>query len=108
LRVICAAGGQQEHHTFTQTRSGGVIETSANRRQHIKGDFGLFFSGFFENYSIFTVFIDLCRMVIWNLSKFSLAGHLIAMYMTISLMVIDAQEMLAARKPAFSANRRSF
>jgi len=47
-------------------------------------------------------------MVIWNLSKRSLVGHLIAMYMTISIMVIDAQEMLAVRKLAFPAIRRSF
>jgi len=35
LSVICAAGGQQEHHTVTQARSAGVIKISANRRQHI-------------------------------------------------------------------------
>ena len=40
FQVICAAGGQQEHHPVTQTRSGGVIKTGANRRQHIKRDFG--------------------------------------------------------------------
>ena len=33
--------------------------------------------------------IDLCRMVIWNLNKRSLLSHLPAMYMTVSLMVID-------------------
>ena len=71
-------------------------------------DFVDFLAFFFENCSIFTVFIDLCMMVIWNLSKRSLLGHLIAMYMTVSPVVIDAQEMLAARKLAFPANRRSF
>ena len=70
--------------------------------------FGCFLAFFAENCSIFTVFIDLCRMVIWNRSKRSLAGHLFAMYMTVIRMVIDAQEILAVRKPAFSANRRSF
>ncbi len=39
LQVICAAGGQQEHHTITQTRSGGVLKSGANRRQRIKGGF---------------------------------------------------------------------
>ncbi|HUU16268.1 MAG TPA: hypothetical protein VMW72_03885, partial [Sedimentisphaerales bacterium] len=51
--------------------------------------------------------IDLCMMVIWNLSKRSLLSHLLAMYMTVRLMVIDAQEMLAVRKRAFSAINRS-
>jgi len=32
-----AAGGQLEHHTVTQTRSGGVVKISANRRQHKAG-----------------------------------------------------------------------
>jgi len=44
--------------------------------------------------------IGLCRMVIWNLSLSTLS-HLFAMYMTVSLMVIDTQVMLAARKRAF-------
>ena len=48
--TACAAGGQQEHHTLTQTRSGGVIKTSANRRQHIfRGIRGLFLTFFVEN-----------------------------------------------------------
>jgi len=34
--VICAAGGQQEHHTVTQARSAGVIKSGANRRQHFQ------------------------------------------------------------------------
>jgi hypothetical protein len=45
-------------------------------------------------------------MGIWNLSKLSLLSHLLAMYMTVSLMVIDAQEMLAVRKLAFPAFSR--
>jgi len=36
---ICAAGGQHEEHTITQTRSGRVSKTSANHRQHIVRDF---------------------------------------------------------------------
>ena len=52
--------------------------------------------------------IDLCMMVIWNLSKRSLLRHLFAMYMTVRLMVIDAQEMLAVLKLAFPAISRSF
>jgi hypothetical protein len=47
-------------------------------------------------------------MGIWNLSKRSLLSHLFAMYMTVSLMIIDAQEMLAVRKLAFPAISRSF
>jgi hypothetical protein len=42
-------------------------------------------------------------MVIWNLSKRSLLGHMFAMYMTVRFMVIYAQEMLAVRKLAFPA-----
>jgi hypothetical protein len=45
-------------------------------------------------------------MVIWNLRQL-LLRHLIAMYMTVSLMVIDAQETLAVRKSAFPAISRS-
>ena len=56
LSVDCAAGGQQEHHTFTQTRSGGVITISANRRQHIYVVFFGFLAFFVENWSIFDVF----------------------------------------------------
>ena len=55
LEVICAAEGQQEHQTITQTRSVGVIKTSANRRQHIKGDFGLVFSVFCRKMLDFSV-----------------------------------------------------
>jgi len=51
--------------------------------------------------------IDLCRMVIWYLNKRSLLSYLLAMYMTVSLMVIDTQEMLAVRKLAFPAISRS-
>jgi len=46
-------------------------------------------------------------MVIWNLRQL-LLSNLIAMYMTVSLMVIDAQETLAVRKRAFPAIIRSF
>jgi hypothetical protein len=46
-------------------------------------------------------------MVIWNISKRSLRSHLFPMYMTVNLMVIDAQEMLAVQKLAFSAISRS-
>jgi hypothetical protein len=45
-------------------------------------------------------------MVVRNLTH-SLVSHLIAMYMTVSIMVIDTQEMLTARKRAFPAIRRS-
>jgi hypothetical protein len=47
--------------------------------------------------------IDLDMMVIWNLSKLSLPSHLFEMNMTVILMVIDAQAMLAVRKLAFPA-----
>jgi len=36
LSVICAAGGQHEHHTDTQTRSDGVIKNGVNHRQHFQ------------------------------------------------------------------------
>ena len=52
--------------------------------------------------------IDLYMMVIWNLSKLSLPSHLFEVNMTVSLMVIDTQEMLAVRKLAFPVSRRSF
>lgn len=45
-------------------------------------------------------------MVIWNLT-ISLLRNLITMYMTVSLMVIDTQEMLAVRKLAFPVFSRS-
>jgi hypothetical protein len=35
--IVSAGGGQREHRTLTQTRSGGVIKTGANRRQHKSG-----------------------------------------------------------------------
>ena len=38
--------------------------------------------------------IGLCKMVIWNLMQF-LLSRLFAMYMTVRLMVIDTQEMIA-------------
>ena len=47
-------------------------------------------------------------MVIRNLSQRSLLVHQIAMYMTVIRMVVDAQEMPAARKLAFPAGRGSF
>ena len=31
---------QHDHHTITQTRSGGVIKSGANRRMHILSYFG--------------------------------------------------------------------
>jgi len=45
-------------------------------------------------------------MVIWSLMHL-LLSHLIAMYMTVSLMVIDTQETLTVRKRAFPAINRS-
>jgi hypothetical protein len=45
-------------------------------------------------------------MVIWNLT-ISLLSHLIAMYMTVILMVIDTQEMLTVRISAFPVFSRS-
>ena len=51
--------------------------------------------------------IGLYSMMIWNL-KFLLLRHLIPMYMTVSLMVIDTQDMRAVRKRAFPARSRSF
>jgi hypothetical protein len=39
-------------------------------------------------------------MVIWNL-MIALLSHLVAMYMTVSPMVIDTQQMLAVRIRAF-------
>jgi len=45
-------------------------------------------------------------MVIWSLRQL-LLSHLIAMYMTVSLMVIDTQETLAVRKLTFPAISRS-
>ncbi len=45
-------------------------------------------------------------MVIWNLT-ISLLRHLIAMYMTVILMVIDTQEMLTVRIRAFPVLSRS-
>jgi len=45
-------------------------------------------------------------MVIWNLT-IALLRHLIAMYMTVILMVIDTQKMLAVRISAFSVLSRS-
>ena len=47
-------------------------------------------------------------MVIRNFSQGSILIHLVAMYMTVIRMVVDAQEMLAAPKLAFSAGRRCF
>jgi len=51
--------------------------------------------------------IGLYGMVIWNLN-YSLLRHLFAMYMAVRLMVIDTQEMIAARKRAFPAVSRGF
>lgn len=45
-------------------------------------------------------------MVIWNLTILSLS-HLITMYMTVILMIIDTQQMLAVRIIAFPVFRRS-
>ncbi len=50
--------------------------------------------------------IGLYGVVIWNLSHL-LVSFPIAMYMTVSLMVIDTQETLAVRKRAFPANSGS-
>jgi hypothetical protein len=50
--------------------------------------------------------IGLYSMMIWNLMHL-LLRHLVAMYMTVSLMVIDTQETLAVRKRAFPAIIRS-
>jgi hypothetical protein len=44
--------------------------------------------------------------MIWNL-RFLLLMHLIPMYATVSLMVIDTQDTLAVRIHAFPALRRS-
>jgi hypothetical protein len=52
--------------------------------------------------------IDLRMMVIWDLSQRSLSIHLVAMYMTVIRMIVDAQAMLAVGKLAFPAGRRSF
>jgi hypothetical protein len=51
--------------------------------------------------------IGLYGMVIWHL-RHSLLSHHIAMYMTVSLMVIDTQETLAVRKRAFPVISRGF
>jgi hypothetical protein len=45
-------------------------------------------------------------MVIWNL-MISLLRNLIPMYMTVILMVVDTQEMLAVRIRAFPVFSRS-
>ena len=45
-------------------------------------------------------------MVIGNLSQRTFPIHLIAMYMTIIRMVVDAQDIPAFRKLAFPAGRR--
>jgi hypothetical protein len=39
--------------------------------------------------------------------KYLLVSYLVAMYMTVFLMVIDAQGLCAARKPAFPVIGRS-
>jgi len=50
--------------------------------------------------------IGLYGVMIWNM-RHLLLSHLIAMYMTVSLVVIDTQEALAVRKRAFPALSRS-
>jgi len=52
-------------------------------------------------------YIGLCFRMRWNLGFLPLR-HLILMYMTVSLMVIDTQDMRAVRKHAFPALSRSF
>jgi hypothetical protein len=50
--------------------------------------------------------LGLSNMMIYRFG-FLLVRHLIAMHMTVRLMVIDTQDMLAVRKHAFSALSRS-
>jgi len=45
-------------------------------------------------------------MMIWNF-LFLVQSHLIPMYMTVILMVIDTQDTLAVRKHAFPAFSRN-
>ena len=51
--------------------------------------------------------IGLRWMVVWNLSQF-LLGRFFAMDMTVRLVVIDTQDILAVRKRTFPAVSRSF
>jgi hypothetical protein len=55
---------------------------------------------------IVSVLFGLYKMMICNL-RFLLMSHLVPMYMTVSLMVIDTQDTLAVRKHAFPALSRS-